>query len=174
MFIQRTFFEVPPISNFVKTLGDIQLGRPSSASQSSTYSYNVAENAIDDDLTTFSTTNSFWDKEVWYKMNFGAVFCFTEIVIINSHWNSFRYRMEDMKVLVVNLDTNKESLCGILKMKSEQSVHGQIYKIPCDMKCGDEVKLTVYHETGDYNQDACIHMYEIIPYFMPGQLKICD
>ena len=80
--------------------------------------------------------------------------------------------MEDMKVIIVNTDTNEESLCGMLKMRSEESVHGQTYKIPCDMKCGDEVKLTVYHGTGDYENAASIHMAEITAYIMPGQLKI--
>ena len=56
-------------------------------------------------------------------------------------------------------------------MRSEESVHGQTYKITCDnMKCGDEVKLTVYHGTGDYNHAASIHVGEIMAYFMPGQL----
>ena len=141
-----------------------------SVSQSSTKGSGLAEKATDNDLTFSSHTQCSQDREIWYRMSFGAVYCFTEIVIINSHWGGFRYRMEDMKVLVVNTDTNKESLCGILKIRSEQSVHGQTYKISCDMKCGDEVKLTVYHGTGDYNYDACIHMREIMAYFMPGQL----
>ena len=141
---------------------------PLSVLQSSTYGSSIAEKATDNDLAISSNTHCFWDREVWYKMNFGAVYCFTEIVIINSHWGGFRYRMEDMKVLVVNTDINKESLCGILKIRSEQSVHGQTYKIPCDMKCGDEVKLTVYHGTGKYDYAACIHMKEIMAYISPG------
>lgn len=131
----------------------------------------MADKAIDNDLATFANTLCAWNKTVWYKMTFGAVFCFTEIVIINSHSSVYRYRMQDMKVFVVNTATKGESLCGILKTRYGPSVQGQTYKIRCNMKCGDEVKLTVYHESGDYDYEACIHMSEIMAFVSPGSCK---
>ena len=140
---------------------------PTLVSQSSTYGTAEARKAIDGDLTTFSNTKEAWNKTVWYKMTFNSFYCFSEIEIINSHWGGLAFRMQDLNVLVVDSYTRSESLCGTLAMRKEQSVEGQTYRVPCDGKCGNEVKLTVYHETGDYGYRACIHMSEILAYHSP-------
>ena len=80
--------------------------------------------------------------------------------------------MHDAKVFVVNNDSQNESLCGILRIRDVEGIEGQTYDIPCDMKCGNEVKLSVYHGTGKYKRSACITMAEIMAYsshFLPGQ-----
>ena len=90
-------------------------------------------------------------------MKFDDVFCFSDVVIINSEQNIHAYRMDDTKVLVVNSDTGDESLCGVLKVSDVLTIEGQTYRIPCDLKCGDEVKLTLRHES----KPVCIHIWEI-------------
>ena len=142
---------------------------PTSVSQSSTWSSAVAHKAIDDDLTTISNTKDAWGTTVWYKMTFDSFYCFSEIEIINSHWEGrYVFRMQDLNVLVVDSYTQRESLCGTLAMRKDQSVEGQTYRVPCDGKYGNEVKLTVYHGAGDYGYRACIHMSEILAYHTPS------
>ena len=92
-------------------------------------------------------------------MNFDETHCFSEIVIINSHWGGYdRFRMNGGQVFVVGTET----------VERGQSVEGQTYSIPCDQKCGNRVKFTVLHETGKYNTPGCIHMLEIMAYNSPG------
>ena len=122
-----------------------------------------AERAIDDDLTTYSHTECAWNTDLWYKMKFGAVYCFSDVVIINSHLSegSPRMCMDDMNVSVLNTEKGTESRCGVLKERDVLTIEGQTYRIPCNLKCGDEVKLTVRHDSGKYSNDACIRMREI-------------
>ena len=138
---------------------------PSAVSQSSTFDRDSqlyqAERAIDDDVSTFSHTECAWNTALWYKMKFGAVYCFSDVVIINSHFNENSPRMDDMQVLVVNAGKRTESLCGVLKVGDALTMEGQTYRIPCNLKCGDEVKLTLRHDSGKYAMLACIHMMEI-------------
>ena len=134
---------------------------PVSVSQINTYSIATAEMAIDGDLTTKSNTKQAWDTDLWYKMRFDAVRCFSEVVIVQAHLNSKANRMNDTKVFVVNTNTGTESLCGILKASTDLTIEGQTYRIPCNLKCGDEVRLTVRHDRGTYDIEACIHMIEI-------------
>ena len=120
-----------------------------------------AERAIDDDLTTYSHTECAWNTDLWYKMKFGAVYCFSDVVIINSHLSEDSPRMDDLQVLVVSTEKGTESLCGVLKVGDALTMEGQTYRIPCNLKCGDEVKLTLRHDSGKYAMLACIHMMEI-------------
>ena len=143
---------------------------PSSVSQISTDHDKGANRANDNNLSTYSKTWNAWDKTLWYKMKFDVIHCFTRIVVINSHWN-YRYRMQDAKVSVVDNDSQKENLCGTIRIRDVEGIEGQTYDISCDMKCGDEVKLTVYHGSGKYKRGACITMAEIMAYislFPPG------
>ena len=82
------------------------------------------------------------DEQFWYKMSFEVFHCFASIEIVNSHWAENKDRMEDLEVFVVNTDTNKEKLCGIVATFA--NVQGQTYTIPCKLNlCGNEVKLTL-------------------------------
>ena len=128
----------------------------------------IAERAIDGDRTTKSHSKCVWDSDVWYKMKFDAVYCFSEIDIIQSHLNENAYRMDDAKLLAVDSKTGTESLCGVIKVSDVLTIEGQTYRIPCDLKCGDEVKLTVRHDMGKYDRAACIHMTEIIVFHKGG------
>ena len=47
-----------------------------------------AELAIDGDVQTFSHTDCAWDTDLWYKMKFDAVYCFTEVIVVQSNWNN--------------------------------------------------------------------------------------
>ena len=137
---------------------------PVSVSQSSTYQTLYPRLAIDADLATYSHTQCAWNTELWYKMEFDDVLCFSEVVIIQSHWgprlnNNNAYRMDDTRVFVVNTIKAIESLCGRISISGDMTIDGQTYKISCDLKCGDEVKLKLLHDSGKHK--ACIHMREI-------------
>ena len=97
-------------------------------------------------------------------MTFDEVFCFSEIVIVNSHWSEHRHNLDDLKVYVVNRDTGTKSLCGILTTRAGSNLQAQTYSISGDKKCGNEVKLTLYHGSGKYAKMACIHMAEIMAF----------
>ena len=128
----------------------------------------MAERAIDGDKNTRSQTNCAWDTDLWYKMELDAVYCFPEIVIVQSHLNWYSYRMQDLKVLLIDRATGTESLCGTFRNTQVPTIAGQTYKIPCD-RCGNQVKLLVRHNQSEYpksreqgqTQKGCIHMREI-------------
>ena len=135
--------------------------------QSSTVTYNGnfdAERAIDGDLATRSKTQDGWNTDLWFKMKFDDVSCFSEVVIIQSYLNDYAFRMQDAKVFVVNTDEGTENLCGVLKVSPVKTIEGQTYNIPCHLKCGNEVKVTLRHDKGHYWINAMIHMKEIMAY----------
>ena len=132
-------------------------------SQISTYGNSKAEQAIDGDVETISATTGYsWNAELWFKMQFDSFFCFSEVVIIQSHLSSWNAaRMEDAKIFVVNTDTGIVNLCGVLKVGPVMTIEGQTYHISCHLRCGNEVKVTLQHDKVFYSRDATIHMSEI-------------
>ena len=131
-------------------------------SQISTYREFKAELAIDGNVETKSETTGYsWNAELWFKMQFDSFFCFSEVVIIQSHLNWNAARMEDAKIFVVNTDTGIVHLCGVLKVGPVMTIEGQTYHIPCRMRCGNEVKVTLQHDRVFYSGHAIIHMSEI-------------
>ena len=104
-----------------------------------------------------------FNTDLWFKINFDSTYCFSEIVIVNKP-SSYATRMEDTRVYVVNTDEGSESLCGVLKVRRVWSFEGQTYRIPCHQKCGDEVKLKLRHDHGQYSMPGCIHIREINAY----------
>ena len=131
-------------------------------SQISTYREYKAELAIDGNVETRSETTGYsWNAELWFKMQFDAFLCFSEVVIIQSHLNWNAARMEDAKIFVANTDTKIANLCGVLKVGPVKTIEGQTYHIPCHLKCGNEVKVTLQHDKGSYSKGAAIHMSEI-------------
>ena len=139
--------------------------KPSTVSEISTlYDNKAVDHAVDGDLRTRSHTECAWNTDLWYKMKFEAVYCFSHIGIIQSHWGNNPNRMDDTKVSVVNSWKGIESVCGVLKVRKGDTISKQTYSIPCDLKCGDEVKLTLRHDTKQYDYNACIHMREIMAF----------
>ena len=131
-------------------------------SQSSTFETSTASLAIDGLRSTSSVTICSYDIDHWYKMNFSAVYCFSEVVITQLEvLYKKQFRMEDTNVFVVNSKTGTESLCGVLKISSKKTLKSQMYTIPCDQKCGDEIVLKIRHDKGEYEKPGCIHMREI-------------
>ena len=147
--------------------GNIQI-KPISVSQSSTHVSDTADLATDNDMGTFSNTNCAWGEEIWFKMSFETTYCFSEVMIAQSHHHENAYRMNNTKVFVVNTMTEEESLCGALKIRDKWDVFWQTYIIPCHQQCGNEVKLTVLHKSGIDNFEACIHMSEILAFYPSG------
>ena len=138
---------------------------PSSVSQISVYNGWVAELSIDGDFTTKSSTLAEFGSPLWYKMHFEHKHMFSEIVIMQSDLTpSNGRRMDDTKVFVVDIGTESVNLCGILKIKENWTIEGQTYRIPCDLKSGNEVKLTVLHKKAIHGVKAAIHMLEIMAY----------
>ena len=142
--------------------------KPSSVSQISSSGEATADKAVDDDMETICHTHGYWDTLLWYKMSFNDNFCFSEVVIIQSHPNYYALRMEDAKIFVVDTNEGREYLCGVLKTTTDYTVEGQTYKFPCDGECGNEVKVTLLHESGKYDLEAIIHMKEIMAYISSG------
>ena len=136
-----------------------------------------AENAIDGDLTTTSHTICALDTDIWYKMTFDAIYCFSKVVIVQSHTNGNGDRMDGTDVFVVNTETGAKSLCGVLKVGSGTTIESQTYTIPCDQKCGNEVKLTLRHDKNindNYISNlygACIHMREMEAFYTGLKLR---
>ena len=149
--------------------------KPSAASQSSTFAWAGtalgAKRAIDGKGGSESHTRCAWNTNLWFKMKFDAIYCFYEVIIIQDKRDHNAYRMNGAKVIVINSRSGAESLCGVLKVIEKYSLKGQTYRIPCDVKCGDEVKLTVRHNRGEYSTPGCIHMREITAY--AGLSKCC-
>ena len=138
----------------------VQIMGPVSVTQSSMYKDAVADRAIDGDMETTSHTDCAWDTDLWYKMEFDAVYCLSEIVIFQSHLNHNVKRMQNLKIFVGNRTTNTESLCGTLNVRDDYSMKGQTYMISCDA-CGDQIKLLLRHNRDRDDMTGCIHMKEI-------------
>ena len=124
----------------------------------------MSSGKIEPALETKSETQSGWNTDLWFKMKFDDVLCFSEVVIIQSKLNNLAFRMEDAKVFVANTDEGTENLCGVLKVSPVMTIEGQTYHIPCHLKCGNEVKVTLRHDEGLYWLIAMIHMKEIMAY----------
>lgn len=128
---------------------------PISVSQSTTLRWGgsdiKAEFAADGDLGTESSTTCSNGKLHWFEMKFDAVYCFDEVVMV-LRLNGNAYRMQNTEVTVVNTKSESEELCGILKVKGVWTDEAQTYTIPCNLKCGDEIKLSNYN---------CIHIREL-------------
>ena len=77
-----------------------------SVSQSSDYVTDNASHAVDGDLRTISHTVCAYNTDIWYKMQFAAVYCFSDVTIIQSHLSVNAYRMEDAKVFIGNFINN--------------------------------------------------------------------
>ena len=138
---------------------------PVSVAQSSTFKYQgvryVAERAIDGDMNTVSHTYCAWNTDLWYKMELDAVHCVTGIALIQSHYGlAYAFRMQDLKVILMDSTTGTESVCGTLRVRQVWTAEGQTYWIPCDV-CGDQVKLLLRHDKGEYSYPACIHIREL-------------
>jgi hypothetical protein len=114
----------------------------------------TADLAIDGDVSTASKTNCARNTDLWFKMSFNAIHCFSEIVI--KIFGQNRWQMHDVEVHILNNQKGTESLCGILKVSDNSTT----YSIPCDLGCGDEVKLKLRHDK-TYAKSGCIQIREI-------------
>ena len=138
---------------------------PSSVTQISVYDGLVADLSIDGDFTTKSSTLAEFGSALWYKMYFEHKHMFSEIVIMQSDLHPpHGRRMNDTKVSVIDTGTGSENLCGILETKEDWTIEGQTYRIPCHLKSGNQVKLTVLHKRAIHGVQAAIHMLEIMAY----------
>ena len=90
--------------------------RPVSAEQSGTYSDLYASKAIDGDFETGTHTACAWNANVWFRMNFESVHCFTKVDVYSMFpaGDQNAWRMHDAEVFVINTGSSSENLCGII------------------------------------------------------------
>ena len=77
--------------------------------------------------------------------------------------------MDGAEVFVVTTAKGTDNRCGVLKVRDIYTIEGQTYKIPCDLKCGDEVKVTLQHRQGTDQKMACLNIREITAYQSAGR-----
>ena len=140
---------------------------PTTVSQINTFNSESAERGVDGDMTTRAHVICSFDSTqvLWYNMRFRSALCISEIVVFQSQFNLYAYRMDGTEVYLKNNDLNTEVLCGTIAAREEWSLEGQTYRISCGGKCGDEIELRLrYQEQLHRHYGTCIHMYEIETY----------
>ena len=145
----------------LRSISDGAKLKPVAVSQSSTYTGDDNEFgpslAVDGNMDTRSHTNCGSNKEIWFKIIFRTFYCIRDTVFTQSATDGSSIRIDETKVWVVNSKRGSEHLCGQLRTGTVYTLEGQTYRIPCGMKCGDEVKLTLLGE----DRTACIFLNEI-------------
>ena len=62
-------------------------------------------------------------------MKFGAVYCFSEVEIVNSYLDNNKWRMSELRVIVVDEVKGEETRCGYLRpVKKGNTVEDQTYR----------------------------------------------
>lgn len=141
---------------------------PTSVSQSSTWESATANLAVDGRMATHSNTQCGYNRVIWFRMVFDAVYCFSEVLIFQSHMDNLNApRMDGTTVIVENSETESRDICGRLVIRHDFTVKGQTYNIPCDSLCGNSILLEVNHGSGSA-REGCIHMKEIEAYYSAG------
>ncbi|KAL5247791.1 hypothetical protein ACHWQZ_G019622 [Mnemiopsis leidyi] len=138
---------------------------PTSVSQSSTWESATANLAVDGRMATNSNTQCGCNRVIWFRMVFDDVYCFSEVLIFQSHMDNLNApRMDGTTVIVENSETESRDICGRLVIRHDFTVKGQTYNIPCDSLCGNSILLEVNHGSGSA-REGCIHMKEIEAYY---------
>ena len=138
--------------------------KPESAAQSTTYSGEVAENAIDGSLSTRSHSKCAKAVPIWFNLMFSEKYCFKKFRIYQSHPTQL-YHRERMNGATLEVkdesdeNINKEMICDTLDLA------GKSNDAYVDLECssalyGDLVELRVEKK----DSVACIHMFEIESY----------
>ena len=92
---------------------------PMSATQSTVSDNDVATNAIDSDPLTWSYTICGWNTDIWLKLKFSEVHCFTEVRMLDRYKNAYVYRKNNGKVYVINKASSQENLCGVVRLDED-------------------------------------------------------
>ena len=121
--------------------------------------------AVDDDTFTSSQTECAYDKDIWYKMEFDQVRCFSQVIIHNAYHDYRAYRMNDLSVHVQNSKMNTGYTCGSIQTRESLRSSGQRYSVQCEGRCGVSVMLRVNHDRDNYSNRGCIHMKEVGVHF---------
>ena len=100
---------------------------PESAQSSSIINNNKPANAIDGDHATISHTFCEYNMDIWFKLKFSEVYCFTEVIITNSVTSTFAWRMHDTKIFVKNTELGTEEFCEVLKIGKYLDVYTYRY-----------------------------------------------
>ena len=96
---------------------------PESAQSSSIFNDNGPANAIDKDHKTIVHTICDYGIDIWFKLKFSEVHCFTEVIITNSVKSTYAWRMQDTKVFVENTEQGTEEFCGVLRLGQYTDVY---------------------------------------------------
>ena len=80
------------------------------------------------------------------------------------------YRMQDSKIFVRDSETDTQKLVGTLNIRDDLTREGQTYSINFEVACGNEIELSVKHDSHQgYTKDAGISIAEIEIYNQPSQ-----
>ena len=90
--------------------------KPMSATQSTVSDDRVAAKAIDGDSATWSSTLCKWNTDIWFKLKFSEMHCFTDVKILDRYQNYKAFRKSYGKVFVINKAISQKSLCGVVRM----------------------------------------------------------
>ena len=129
-----------------------------SVAVSSTYSSSVSDFAIDGKIDTGLFHSHCSPNKEWIRLYLSDNACIQAVRVYQSHLNEYKDRMDGAQISVVNSITGEKEQCGKLHTTDILTVEGQTYTIPCDMKCGDAIELSV-HKSG-----GCVHVKEIEVY----------
>ena len=116
---------------------------PISVSQKGNWYGNKAYRAVDNNPDTFAHTDCGYNRDLWYKMQFGAVHYFSEVVMDITGQGGQAKRMDDTKVHVLNTEQGTDFLCGTLKF--DKNNQDQIYRYKTDLKSVIRLLLRFFH-----------------------------
>ena len=89
---------------------------PMSATQSTVSDDRVVTKAIDGDSATWSSTLCKWNTDIWFKLKFSELRCFTDVKVLDRYQNYNVFRKRNGEVYVINKARSQESLCGVVRM----------------------------------------------------------
>lgn len=93
-----------------------------------------------------------------------------QIVIFGAELDDDAYRMQDSKIFVRDSETDTQKLVGTLNIRDDLTREGQTYSINFEVTCGNEIELSVKHDSHQgYTKDAGISIAEIEIYNQPSQ-----
>ena len=88
-----------------------------------------AEKTIDGNFDTSSHTRCSYDEDIWFRMNFGMIYCFTEVKIFEASYHNYNaWRLDGGKVFVNNTQTNAGSLCDVIQVIEENTIEARTYR----------------------------------------------
>ena len=91
-------------------------------------------------------------------------------MIFGAKLDNNAYRMQDTKMFVRDSETDTQKLVGTLEIRDDLTREGQTYSMNFEVACGNEIELSVKHDSHQgYTTAAGISIAEIEVYNQPSQ-----